>query len=512
MKKGFTLIELMAVIIVLGIIAVITAPIMGDVIEKSKRGAFEDSVYELIKAVNLDKADHGFNINQIYTITGGVISPSIETKGSVNGNGTLKIDEDGNIFVNIEFDKWCASKELYDNRVTLTDGACIVNSDTANANVPYLLSNMIPVRWDGAKWVKADHRNPAATPWYNYTNKQWANAVVVKETGGTQIRDYYLSDAAIGQEVKETDILGYFVWIPRYQYAIPSTPVGVKTISIQFESSIPEKTVGTAIDNSYLTHPAFTLGTNELSGFWVSKFETTGTNTLPTIKPSIVALTSASTTEGLVFMNEAIDIMQLSDNIYGFVPDNMDLRIMKNNEWGAVAYLSMSIYGFNSEVWKNPSTTYITGCAGATGGAVGAPGCANLYTTTNGLKASTTGNIYGIYDMAGGGYDIVMGNYNDNVGESGFFTMPDTKYYNKFITTTSTTACNGTICYGQAMSETNAWQSAQAVMPTTLKPWIGRGSASTLGGRSIFSYGDSTGNLTGGGLTGMTFHLTLSYE
>lgn len=511
MKKGFTLIELMAVIVVLGVVAVITAPIMGDVIEQNKKGAFEDSVYGLIKAVNLDKAESGFNITRTYTISAGIITPSLETKGSVNGMGNIYLNADGEISLTIEFEKWCASKEFYDNRVSIKVGTCIANSDSSGANVPYLLTNMVPVRYDGTKWVKANRSNPGGSAWYNYDSKMWANAVVVKETG-VHTREYYLDDAAIDQEVVESDIMGYFVWIPRYSYAIP-TGSGARAINISFESGVPDKAVGTAIGTSYKTHPAFSFGTSELSGIWVSKYEMTGTLGIPTVKPSVAALTRTLPTESLDIFYYTVNNMQLTDNIYGFNPSKMDLHLMKNNEWGAIAYLANSIYGKNAEVWRNPSTTYITGCGGTTAGAVGTTGCSYAYTSANGMQTSTTGNMYGVYDMAGGGLDVVMGNYNDTLAASGLFTMPNAKYYNKFTSTTSASACNGAICYGQAMSETNSWYTGYATTANATTPWLTRGSASYYGGRGIFSYGDPTyNNLTGGSQAGMVFHLALLNE
>ena len=52
-KKGFTLIELLAVIVILAIIALIATPIVLGVIDKAKRGAFEDSVKVSSRQVEL---------------------------------------------------------------------------------------------------------------------------------------------------------------------------------------------------------------------------------------------------------------------------------------------------------------------------------------------------------------------------------------------------------------------------------------------------------------------------
>ena len=49
------------------------------------------------------------------------------------------------------------------------------------------------------------------------------------------------------------------------------------------------------------------------------------------------------------------------------------------------------------------------------------------------VEQSTTGNVYGIYDMAGGASEFVMGNYNNSTN-SYFETLPDSRYYNTYTT------------------------------------------------------------------------------
>lgn len=503
MKKGFTLIELLAVIVIIGIVAMITSPIMIGVLERSSKGAFEDSVYGLIKSVDLDKAENGFNINRVYTINNGSISPTLETKNKINGDGIIKLDEDGNIELSIQYDKWCATKDYSSKTVVLKPAPCIPNADPTSANSPWLLSNMIPVRWNGTNWVKADKRNPEGTEWYDYNVKQWANAVVVVEAG-TRTRDYYQSDAAIGQVVDNNDILGHFVWIPRFNYTIP-TGTGARSIIINFEEGVPDKSNGDGLGSAgsdYLTHPAFTFGDKELIGFWMGKFETTGTLSAMTIKPSVAALVN----NAFVNIYNEVKELALTNNEYGFVSSKVDIRISKNNEWGAVTYLTNSMYGKNATLWKNQSTTYMTGCAGATSTAAGAAGCTNAYTTANGMQASSTGNVYGIYDMAGGAYDLVMGNYLEVPGLSGLNQFPEDKYFNKYSTTTDTTACNFNPCYGQALSDTSGWYSGTTSFINYGNPWLRRGSVSSVNIASQYSFD----NYTGAAATNTGFRLSIS--
>jgi len=87
--------------------------------------------------------------------------------------------------------------------------------------------------------------------------------------------------------------------------------------------------------------------------------------------------------------------------------DEYESHLIKNSEWGAVAYLTHSRYGRNGiEVTKNNSSTFITGNAGNTVNASGASGVTNAYNTAAGALASSTGNISGIYDLSGGAYEV----------------------------------------------------------------------------------------------------------
>ena len=96
---------------------------------------------------------------------------------------------------------------------------------------------------------------------------------------------------------------------------------------------------------------------------------------------------------------------------------------------------------------------------------------------TLGTKASTTGNIYGVYDMSGGSYEYVMGNMVNSSGKfysssSGFSTPPDSIYYDSYTYGTSYTT-HGRGKLGDATketlktfeSDTGGWYSDYAYFP-----------------------------------------------
>ena len=353
------------------------------------------------------------------------------------------------------------------------DNTNVETLDTSGANAPVLASNMIPVYYDetNSVWKKANTNNiDKNNPWYSYNSSgeykgMWANVVTVTSTN----RQTYLN-ATPGTTISMDDINTMWVWIPRFNAVTPSnynggTKVSPGAIDITFV-----KQNEPAID-------AFTFGNKELSGFWYGKYEVGGTLASPctnetcnvsniVVKPNVTSLRS-QTVSSFFFASRS---MEQVGNSFGFVSSEIDTHMSKNNEWGAVAYLTHSIYGrctnstTCSEVGINNNSGYLTG--------YGAPAGSNdsvtngAYDTSLGKAASTTNNIYGIYDMSGGAYEYVMGVYTNTIGESGFSSLPDTKYYNNYTETSYT---------GHALTETKNWYSDSAGFVNSINPWFMRG-------------------------------------
>ena len=68
-KKGFTLIELLAVIVILAIISLIATPIVLNLIDSAKKGAFERSVEGVVRSANLFYAQELVNNPNVTEIT-----------------------------------------------------------------------------------------------------------------------------------------------------------------------------------------------------------------------------------------------------------------------------------------------------------------------------------------------------------------------------------------------------------------------------------------------------------
>ncbi len=315
--------------------------------------------------------------------------------------------------------------------------------DNSGANKPILYTKMIPVVYDGTKWVYSDGTQ---TNWYNYTDKQWANAVVLN-SGVTK---------NVGDEVTEEDVALWYVWLPRYKYKKFSNTPKKQEISVTFENGT--STTGTGEN---VTHPAFTFGNTELTGFWVGKFEISTTDSTcnssassancnkvltMTIKPNVSSWRYAT-------ISNHFTSIQNAKTTYGI--SNADSHMMKNMEWGAVAYLKQSKYGLGTtDIAVNTNSSYYTG-----------GGTSDAYKTN--VAQSTTGNIYGVYDMSGGAVESVMGNYNDIISMAGFSSMPAAKYYDKYTSSTGKT--------GDATTETSGWYGDSTGFLDSSFTWYGRG-------------------------------------
>ena len=323
-----------------------------------------------------------------------------------------------------------------------------------------------------------------------------------------------------------------------------------RPIDIVFESKTTTKSTGDAV-NTYYTHPAFTFDNKELDGIWVGKYSTSAGidirgYKLPTIIPNVVA-TSSIDISSAVNKAQYISLGYYKEelkknnviytrvkpcnsnrtdcvNLYGF-RNSGDVHIIKNSEWGAVAYLTNSKYGINSDVFYNNSNKNYTGRSNGplvkdlsewilntttygsytwdgriisynkSGATIGA----YADDRTLGTNASTTGNIYGIYDMNSYMSEYVMGNYNGTVGSAE--SMPEVKYYNNYLIT-NINECTLASCGGHALNETLGWYytyiSEKIPFVDSSTPWFTRnslfnfstangGSNSTIGYRIVLT-------------------------
>ena len=295
---------------------------------------------------------------------------------------------------------------------------------------------LVPITYEINETGPVVKKADITSDWYKYTEQRWANAVILED----EVEDKYKP----GDEILESEIESYFVWIPRYEYQIwnglaetneythikedlgnvENTTTNdklnqAKEIQIKFVNKEDSIQYGMNKEE-WVTHPVFT--SFNANGFWVGKFETS--------KNSAAEADSNSPTAVQIKPNVSswrnINVANAFDTTYKY-QRVLDSHMMKNMEWGAIAYLTQSKYGRCSDgtctkVRINNNSEFITGSS-----AVNEPTCGytgessdcnqwgtssnivNSYNNPLSVASSTTNNYYGVYDMAGGTWEYVMG-------------------------------------------------------------------------------------------------------
>ena len=302
---GFTLIEIIAIIVLLSVIALLTYPIINNVIDDSKEELYIKQINELERLSNTWVTN---NISKLKIEEGYIYNLSFEElyeQGLITEEDIKnpKTDEllDGCVVVTYNSNN-NGYDVAYDSSCTTT-GEVILYKDNSGANRPKLFNNMVPIKYKNNKWVVAN----TSEKWYDYDAKEWANAVVLN-SGVTK---------NVGDEVTEEEISLWYVWVPRYKYTIfngNNGSVSEQLIDVTFENDTERTGTVSCYDNfdeenrseicgdrvygsvknnkSTYTHPAFKFGNTELTGFWVGKFEVSGSTSAITIQPNVPSLRS----------------------------------------------------------------------------------------------------------------------------------------------------------------------------------------------------------------------------
>ncbi len=545
-KNGISLITLIITIVVIIILAAAVILTLGDnnPIDKAKEARRVSDIANIKEEIQMDVL--GKQLENTGDISDATLQEILEKYG------TLSEEE------NLMDKTLTTTKEKYEIKVSdifnLT-AAKIANAPDISgfnkANTYYVTYNLNEEKTTYIEDERKLSESAAPSNWYDYTAgvNHWAN---VKTTGG-------------GNDC-------YWVWIPRYAYKVPTKGNKAEEIKVKFlkdKTNTPIEggepiTNTTPTPGTWVVHPAFTNegngGLGELDGIWVAKFEASSNSSDVVENPTpeqLVTNGGGNTTDLQVRVKpnvtswreiRANNIFTVCQNLTkaGNSLENtskLDSHMMKNTEWGAVAYLSSSVYGKNGKVWNNPyynnTTNYstITGlCGNEVKGeddvAMGAEGIIKTckYNEVGGGNASTTGNVYGVYDMAGGSWEVVAGIYNgtvsDNLGEQKWcdilirnylWDSNNSKYVDKYTNTIGSkkTYFENTDKYGDAVYETSisgdnesgSWYSDHSYFTDIDGPLFIRGAHA---GSGVYAGVFAFASLVGAPDTGVSFRPVLT--
>ena len=426
-RKGISLIVLVITILVMLILSgvVIVSLSKNNPVKKAKEATFKTDVST-------------FEGDLSFYLANGLAENSTLKMEDVDAVGYSEIKKVINSFAEKYADKFevVDGKLIYigeDKDELVWIGELGISTKEGIVNAPVLSSGMIPIKYNGTKWVICDSKDPE---WYNYESKKWANVM---------LSDGKYKAKTVGTVVEDSDLGSMFVWIPRYAYSInkyktaPTDTEGQTQLihDITFltgtsNSDVDGKTYGKSYDaknaevgkpTPKIVHPAFNFGGVEKRGIWVAKFEAsmnesgtghTNQNTnascnFTDANHSMVKVVPGNVTWRYISVGNAFHNcfnMTRTENVYGI--SGIDSHLMKNSEWGAVTYLATSKYG-STPVCSNKYNKVDTGNNGYI---IWSGGGENGSYRDNKLQ-STTGNETGIYDMNGNAWEYV-GAYYDN--------------------------------------------------------------------------------------------------
>ena len=188
-NKAFTLIELLATIVIIAIVAVITVPIILGVLDDAKKSAFKDTAYGIIDAANLYYSLETLKGNTL-TLTTFTVSNNKLVSGDKElvftgkvpvGDSWVKINEEGRVSLRITDGKYYVSKDYDEIGVVLAESEeealtreelarelaelrNIVNNNTTAINNNNTAANMfLKVYPVGSIYITTDSTNPSET-------------------------------------------------------------------------------------------------------------------------------------------------------------------------------------------------------------------------------------------------------------------------------------------------------------------------------------------------------------
>ncbi len=475
--------------------------------------------------------------------------------------------------------------------------------EAVKANAPEMLEGMtettfkLPEGNAKGETIKLGDTAFNSNIWYDYGNKKWANSTT--EDGSMWVwipRFAYKityedpSDKSKGGTIDVKFLIG-----DTDQYY--DNGGNIQTAK---RATSKDEIVDTTSD--YYVHPAFTDESSidyanggwdkELTGIWVAKFEAgyaSGNNDTEVVASNVnysntqvwAAPTETGTgSEGTVSARNWLDgiygetttaikyptfqpitysmnYIRISDgydisraltdngNIYGLSSSSTDSHLMKNSEWGAIAYLGWSKYGTNGvepylnniNVNNNITSVYaITGLITdddynaivtqddidnisiRTGNApIVNDDNKNIYVwdQEEGQKSSSTLNMYGVYDLVGGLYEITAGyiaNENANLNIHGASLVAEGNISSKYVTIYPYKSPEDTdidnykeiTMFGDAIKETSAssdlfiasWNDDRANFPAQDFPFMTRGGYTSLVHNGFFNFNRTNGTTT----------------
>ena len=438
-QRGITLIALVVTIIVLIILAGVSiAMLVGDngIITQAQKAKQETEQAQRDELQGLSSLETQIEeaLGNVYNEGKGVNVPRLAsgmtpikfTEPTESEKGTVvTTNSEDTEWYNYDEKKWAnARTEDGSMWVWIPRFAYKVNRDTQNFDVVFLIGTT-DTYYDESGEIQTAKRCTREDE-------------VVDTTTGYTVHPSFTNETSINYRNGgwDNEITG--IWVAKFEagYASGNNDTEIKASSCNYtQSSSYIRGIENSGNNS--ANESSADARNWLDGIYAN---TTISIKYPVFQPTTYSM-------NYINNNDAYNIAKAlteKENPYGF-GEEVDSHLMKNSEWGAVVYLSKSKYGLNTtdiatnnislnsgnRERTNPegksevdSVYAVTGCTTGSSDAeekqttienikatTGNTAADGVYTWNqlDGTKASTTGNIFGVYDMSGGVWESTTG-------------------------------------------------------------------------------------------------------
>lgn len=346
-KKGFTLVELIAIIVIMSIIALIAVPIIGNIITKSRKSIFESNINQIINAAVNKYAEEGF-FEASYKIP----EDKDIAKKLDNYRGKIYVTADEQIALVVDDGNFCGEKMFDSDLVIKNSGEC--NLDFEKPIAPIVELTKVAVGSDYIT-VKSTIKN--------------------SEIGISKI-EYMINDEVYESALDETTYVFH---------NLKKNTIYTISVKVTAESGVSTTSEKLVITTGDITLPVYTISTTD----WAKQ------KTLTITYPSGEGYTylysldkgktweSANQNQQLVFTENGIVVAKVSDGTNTIVASSYNVnkidsvgpeiasidgntskweisKILTVNATDSLSGLNATAYSINGSAWQASNTFKVT--------------------------------------------------------------------------------------------------------------------------------------------------------
>lgn len=187
-KMGFTLVELLATIVILGIVSLIAIPAVNKMVQESKEKAFEESINNIVLAIQIEcrlqQLDNKMLVHT-YSLSDGKITPEVDIKGKIDGVGEMNVNNKCEVsFTSINNGVYTASKvDASSSKILFVKNDSSTKPEEENVSAPSTYTVGEPV------YYNPDNKN--------YCNESSAISLVGTKSGCMKWYPIVISDTTV---------------------------------------------------------------------------------------------------------------------------------------------------------------------------------------------------------------------------------------------------------------------------------------------------------------------------